>query len=99
MNESTSRGSSLRRSFRPQAGRPVPAPGATSPPIWPVSRAGGTGPLGDTDTACIHDAALSLLSEVGLSQAIPSMVERVSARGGRHTADGRLTFPRPSSRT
>ena len=38
-------------------------------------------------------AALSLLATLGLSQAIPSMVEKVTAAGGTFTDAGRLLFP------
>lgn len=42
----------------------------------------------------MHEAVLFLLEELGLSQATSSMVEKVTAKGGRLTADGRLLFPR-----
>jgi trimethylamine--corrinoid protein Co-methyltransferase len=51
-------------------------------------------PLSDTDIERIHGAALDLLEQVGLSDAIPSCVELVTAAGGKYTAEGRLLFPR-----
>ena len=42
----------------------------------------------------MHATVLDLLERIGLSQAIPSMIELVCARGGRLTDDGRLLFPR-----
>ena len=93
MNESTGREGSLRRSGRRRRRSDTPRP-AAPPPVWPGVSGGRYRPLCDADAARVHAAALSLLSDVGLSQAIPPMVERVTARGGRHTADGRLTFPR-----
>ena len=91
MNESTGQEISPRQSRR----RRGSAPRNDAPPaVWPGVSGGRYRPLRDADAAGIHDAALSLLAEVGLSQAIPPMVERVTARGGRYTGDGRLTFPR-----
>ena len=92
MNESTGRGSSLRRTRRGR--RSGPARPDTRPAVWPGVAGGRYRPLSDADAARVHEAVLSLLADVGLSQAIPPMVERVTARGGRHTGDGRLTFPR-----
>lgn len=51
-------------------------------------------PLSDTEQSEVHNAALALLESLGISQATPSMVERVTSRGGRLTDDGRLQFPR-----
>ena len=42
----------------------------------------------------VHEAVLDLLENLGLSQAIPSMVDRVVEQGGSVVADGRLLFPR-----
>lgn len=64
------------------------------PPVWPGVEGGRYKPLGEADMARIHATVLDLLERVGLSQAIPSMIERVTARGGRLTDDGRLLFPR-----
>ena len=91
MNESTGQESSLRRPRRRRGSAPRNDAG---PAVWPGVSGGRYRPLHERDAARVHDAALSLLAEVGLSQAIPPMVERVTARGGRLTADGRLTFPR-----
>lgn len=64
------------------------------PPVWPGVEGGRYKPLSRTEQDRIHTAVLDLLERVGLSQAIPSMVELVSARGGRLTDQGRLLFPR-----
>ncbi len=74
-----------------KAGVPRPAAPAA---VWPGLEAGRFKPLSETEVAGVHDTVLTLLSDLGLSQAIPSMVERVVARGGTYTEDGRLTFPR-----
>jgi trimethylamine--corrinoid protein Co-methyltransferase len=42
----------------------------------------------------VHEAALVALESIGLAQAIPSCVERVTAAGGTYTDQGRLLFPR-----
>ena len=62
--------------------------------VWPGLEGGRYRPLRDDEVAAIHEAALHLLETLGLSQAIPSMVRKVTAHGGTQTADGRLLFPR-----
>lgn len=62
--------------------------------VWPGVAGGRYRPLSDSEEAAVHEAALHLLETLGLSQAIPSMVDRVTARGGRLDDDGRLLFPR-----
>ncbi|MEZ4607695.1 MAG: trimethylamine methyltransferase family protein [Deinococcales bacterium] len=49
-------------------------------------------PLSDHEVLRIHQTALRLMEEIGLAQAIPSMVELVTAVGGWMKA-GRLCFP------
>jgi trimethylamine--corrinoid protein Co-methyltransferase len=51
-------------------------------------------PLTRRDQDRMHEAALTILEEIGFSNAIPSCVERVTAAGGHVTEDGRLLFPR-----
>ncbi len=51
-------------------------------------------PLSEADVKRVHEAALVLLEEVGLSDAIPSCIEMVTAAGGSLTDGGRLLFPR-----
>jgi trimethylamine--corrinoid protein Co-methyltransferase len=63
-------------------------------PVLPGMSGGRYRPLSDTDIERIHGAALDLLEQVGLSDAIPSCVELVTAAGGKYTAEGRLLFPR-----
>ncbi len=62
--------------------------------VWPGVLGGRYKPLSDTEIAAVHEATLHLLETLGLSQAIPSTVEKVTARGGSLTEDGRLLFPR-----
>ncbi len=51
-------------------------------------------PLTDAEVLRVHTAALDVLEQIGLSQAIPSCIEHVTRAGGRLSADGRLTIPR-----
>ena len=62
--------------------------------MWPGVVGGRYKPLSETEVALIEEAALQLLETLGLSQAIPSMVDKVVQAGGRLTDDGRLLFPR-----
>ncbi len=50
-------------------------------------------PLSDAEETAVHRTVLQLLSTLGLSQATASMVQRVSAAGGRLSDEGRLLFP------
>ncbi len=65
-----------------------------TPALWPGVKGGRYKPLSDSEEAAVAEAALHLLETLGLSQAIPSMVERVVAHGGQLTDEGRLLFPR-----
>ena len=65
-----------------------------NPPVWPGVLGGSLKPLSPDDVKMVEEAALSLLETLGLSQAIPSMVEKVTAAGGALTDNGRLQFPR-----
>jgi trimethylamine--corrinoid protein Co-methyltransferase len=51
-------------------------------------------PLTPTEVERIHGAALDVLEQVGLSDAIPSCIEMVTAAGGVLGGDRRLRFPR-----
>jgi trimethylamine--corrinoid protein Co-methyltransferase len=51
-------------------------------------------PLTEPDMARIDSAALEVLCATGLSEAPAFAIDLVTARGGRLTRDGRLTFPR-----
>ena len=65
-----------------------------NPPVWPGVMGGRLTPLAPDEVALIEETALSLLETLGLSQAIPSMIEKVTAAGGQLADDGRLLFPR-----
>ena len=72
-------------------GRRRPAPASLD---RGVAGGGRYRPLSEDDCRAVHATTLELLSTLGLSQPIPSMVEHVVAKGGRLTPDGRLLFPK-----
>ncbi|MDH3474882.1 MAG: trimethylamine methyltransferase family protein, partial [Rhodospirillales bacterium] len=51
-------------------------------------------PLTEAEVKRIHEAALEVLEQIGLCDAIPSCIEMVTTAGGRLTEEGRLVFPR-----
>jgi trimethylamine--corrinoid protein Co-methyltransferase len=51
-------------------------------------------PLSDAEVQTIHRAALDVLEQIGLVDAIPSCIELMTAAGGTLGADGRLRLPR-----
>ena len=51
-------------------------------------------PLDESGVQRIHAAALDVLEHIGLSEAIPSCIEAVTAAGGQLSPEGRLLFPR-----
>ncbi len=64
------------------------------PAVWPGVVGGRYKPLSDQEVTNVEEAVLHLMETLGFSQAIPSMIEKVTARGGVYTKGGRLTFPR-----
>ncbi|MEP1208133.1 MAG: trimethylamine methyltransferase family protein [Rhizobiaceae bacterium] len=72
-----------------QSSKPDP-----SPPVWSGVSGGQLKPLTPDEVQLVDEAALSLLETLGLSQAIPSMVDKVTKAGGRLSDDNRLLFPR-----
>ncbi|WP_406645506.1 trimethylamine methyltransferase family protein [Aliisedimentitalea scapharcae] len=69
-------------------------PGNEKPPVWGGLTGGAFRPLSDDNLAEVNEAVLMLLETLGLSQATPSMIEKVCAHGGTYTDDKRLLFPR-----
>ncbi len=51
-------------------------------------------PLTEAEAGRIHEAACALLSEIGMADAPPFVVEMVKAAGGESLTSGRLRFPR-----
>lgn len=62
-------------------------------PVRPGLIGGKYKPLSEHEQKRIHETALRLLEEVGLAQAIPSMVDLVTKAGGWYK-EGRLYYPR-----
>ncbi len=65
-----------------------------SPPIWPGVPGGAYRPLSEPDLQRINRAALHVLDTIGMSEAPDFVVERIVAKGGRLTEQGRLLFPK-----
>lgn len=63
-------------------------------PVWAGVEGGRFKPLSDTEVSLVEETAYRLLETLGLSQAIPPMIELVTAAGGSVTEDDRLLFPR-----
>ncbi len=63
-------------------------------PIRPGLEGGRYRPLTEADCRRIHEAALTILEEIGLADAPPSGVEAMTAAGAVLGEDGRLRFPR-----
>lgn len=76
-----------------QALRAAPQP-ESERPVQPGLEGGRYRPLGDQDIQKIHRAALDVLEQIGLADAIPSCIESVTAAGCQTTGQGRLVFPR-----
>ena len=58
-----------------------------------IGRGGNLNPLDEAGVDVIHQAAITLLSETGLTGAPPAAVELARAAGGRLDDRGRLLFP------
>ena len=63
-------------------------------PVWPGLEGGRFKPLSDEDVLKIHHAALDVLEQIGLADAIPSCIEVCTAAGAIMNDKGRLLFPR-----
>ena len=81
-------GRTARRELR---AAPIPE---TERAVQPGMEGGRYRPLTEPEVARIHQAALDVLETIGLSDAIPSCIELVTAAGGRLSDEGRLLFPR-----
>ena len=80
-----------RTARREQRAAPVPEEKRA---VQPGMTGGRYRPLSDREVERIHETALGVLENIGLSDAVPSCVELVTAAGGRLTDEGRLLFPR-----
>ncbi|MCY3637080.1 MAG: trimethylamine methyltransferase family protein [bacterium] len=61
--------------------------------VRPGMPGGAYKPLSDGQCDDVFEAALGLLSELGMGQATPEIIEVVTANGGRMDDDERLRFP------
>ena len=62
--------------------------------VQPGMKSGAFKVLSDADMDRVHEAALTVLEEVGFAEAIPSCIELVTDAGGSLSDEGRLLFPR-----
>ncbi|MCP4389922.1 MAG: methyltransferase, partial [Gammaproteobacteria bacterium] len=63
-------------------------------PVWPGMTGGRYLPLDPSELERIHQLALRLLADLGLSQITPSLESRAVAAGCYLDNNGRLHFPR-----
>jgi trimethylamine--corrinoid protein Co-methyltransferase len=70
------------------------APAADRKPIWAGMEGGSYNPLSARDLERIHDAALDILSDVGVGSPTDEVIELATAKGCRLNSKGRLIFPR-----
>ena len=76
----------------PAAGRRPPRSGPR--PVWPGMVGGRYQPLTLPEMERIHRTVLDVMEQIGFADAIPSMIELVTAAGGWLDDDGRLHYPR-----
>jgi trimethylamine---corrinoid protein Co-methyltransferase len=67
---------------------------ANQRPVWAGMEGGRFRPLTDIDVEKIHRAALDVLEQIGMADAIPSCIEVCTAAGAILNDQGRLIFPR-----
>ena len=86
---------SVRRGGREarRAARAAPLP-ENDRPVRPGLEGGRYKPLSDADVLKIHNAALDVLEQIGMADAIPSGIEVMTKAGAIMNDNGRLTFPR-----
>ena len=78
-----------------RAGRQRAAPLALNQrPVWPGLEGGRYKPLSDEDVLRIHHAALDVLEQIGLADAIPSCIEVCTAAGADHERQGPAALSR-----
>ncbi len=65
-----------------------------TPPVWPGLVGGRYQPLTQPEMEQIHRTVLDVMEQIGFADAIPSMVELVTAAGGWTDDEGRLHYPR-----
>ena len=63
-------------------------------PVRPGMPAGRYKPLTDAEVLKIHEAAINVLENIGIADAIPSTLEYLLPKGCKLDENGRLLFPR-----
>ncbi|WP_374371573.1 trimethylamine methyltransferase family protein [Dongia sp.] len=63
-------------------------------PVRPGLEGGRYKPLSDAEVLKIHNAAIDVLEQIGMADAIPSGIEAMTKAGAIMNSNGRLTFPR-----
>ena len=63
-------------------------------PVNPGMAGGRFAPLTEVEIRKVHEAALDVLANIGLADAIPSCLDHLLPKGCTLSADGRLLFPR-----
>src|SRR5215468_11860106 len=76
------------------ARRALRAAPLAEPPVKAGLEGGRYAPLRGADLIRIHRAALQVLEEIGLADAIPSCIEVLTKKGCTISEHGRLLFPR-----
>jgi len=88
---------SPRRRKKISARQAMHAKRAQAPEINPCPT-GPTGgrykPLSETDVKKIYDASLVILSDIGMGEAPPALVEQCLSKGAIQSDTGRLCFPK-----
>ncbi len=79
---------------RRRSKRKAPESGVASAVIWPGIEGGGYRPLGAGEIKRVHQAALNILSDIGMGGVIPVIADAAGRHGLKVDADGRLRFPR-----
>ena len=62
--------------------------------VRPGMSGGRFAPLTQSQLHRMNEAVMDVLENIGLSQAIRSCIDLITAAGGSYTSEGRLTFPR-----
>ncbi|MCB0000382.1 MAG: trimethylamine methyltransferase family protein, partial [Anaerolineales bacterium] len=62
--------------------------------VWPGLVGGNYKPLTPREMERIHHTVLDVMENYGFADAIPSMIEIITAAGGWMSEDGRLHYPR-----
>lgn len=83
-----------RKRSRSRGDRGAPRQPTAKPAVWPGLVGGKYKPLSQREMERIHETVLDVMEHIGFAQAIPSMVELVTAAGGWMSDDGRLHYPR-----